>query len=226
MNTDKSETPVESAAKKPVDIQLEQDHVTEVMDFLRENGVALVVGVLVAVVGFVGYSMWKSSQVAKVDAASSLLANAMTPPQFEEILANYPDTPAAPMARLSLASAYYDQGQYEMARDAFAQFASAHPAHLMAPNAALGVAQSLEALARYDEALAAYDSFLAANNGHYLVSSATFGKARVLEAKQDYAAAKSLYEEFIAANPDSEWIGRAETGLDFVKKQERAAQVP
>lgn len=205
---------------------IEQHEVPEVLDFLKENAIAIVVGVLVAVIGFVGFTIFKNSRAAKVDTASALLANSSTVPQFQEIIANYGETPAAPLAQLSLASAYYDQAQYELARDGFQQFIAANPEHTMAAAAELGVAQSLEALAQYDEALAGYDAFLVKHADNYLAASATFGKARVLEAQQKYAEAKVLYEEFIAANPDSRWLGRAETGLEFVKKQERAAQAP
>jgi outer membrane protein assembly factor BamD (BamD/ComL family) len=147
-------------------------------------------------------------------------------PQFQEVIANYADTPSAPLAQLSLASAYYDQSQFELARDTFAQFGEKFANHPMAQVAELGVAQSLEALERYDEAISAYDSFLSKNAGHFMVPTAVFGKARVLESHQKFAEAKSVYELFIAENPESEWLNRAETGLDFVKKQERAAAVP
>ena len=226
MNNETSNTPEAAPVKTAKQLQLEQHEVPEVLDFLKENAIAIVVGVLIAAVAFVGYSAWKNSRAAKVDTASALLANSSTVPQFQEIIANYGETPAAPLAQLSLASAYYDQAQYELARDGFQQFIAANPEHTMAAVAELGVAQSLEALAQYDAALAGYDAFLVKHADNYLAASATFGKARVLEAQQKYAEAKTLYEEFIAANPESRWLGRAETGLEFVKKQERAAQTP
>jgi predicted negative regulator of RcsB-dependent stress response len=205
---------------------IEQHEVPEVLDFLKENGIAIVVGVLVAVVAFVGYTVFKNSRAAKIDAASTLLANSQSVPQFQEVIANYADTPSAPLAQLSLASAYYDQSQFELARDTFTQFGEKFPNHPMAQVAELGVAQSLEALERYDDAISAYDAFLSKNAGHFMVPTAVFGKARVLESQQKFAEAKSVYELFIAENPESEWLNRAETGLDFVKKQERAAAVP
>ena len=212
--------PVETAKPELMD----QDEVPEALEFLRENGVAIVVGVLVAVAGFVGYTIWKNSKAAKVEAASSLLANSQTAPQFQEIIANYPDTPSAPLAQLALAGAYFDENQFDLAQTTFAQFSEKFPGHAMSPVAELGVAQSLEGLNRYDEALAAYDNYLTKNPAHFMVPSATFGKARVLEAQQKFAEAKQVYEAFIAANPESPWINRAETGLDFVGKQERATQ--
>jgi len=204
--------------------QLEQHEVPEVLDFLKENGIALVVGVLIAVVGFVGYSVWKSGKAAKIDTASSLLAQSQSAPQFQEIINNYPDTPAAPLAYLSLGGAYFDQGQFELARQTFQQFIDTFPKHEMRPTAQLGMGQALEAMGDLSGAVASYDAFLAAHPGHYLMPNATFGKARALESLGRFAEAKSVYEDFIAANPESRWTSRAETGLDFVRKRERAAQ--
>lgn len=226
MNNETSQPTEDAPVKTAKQQQLEQHEVPEVLDFLKENGIAIVVGVVIAAVAFVGYSAWKNSKIAKIDTASSLLANSMTVPQFQEIVTNYGDTPAAPLAQLSLASAYYDQGQYELALDAFQQFAATYADHTMASAAGLGIAQSLEALTRFDEALVGYDALLSKYPDSYLAATAIFGKARVLEAQQKFAEAKALYEEFIAAHPESRWLGRAETGLDFVKKQERATQVP
>lgn len=218
------EVPVPLTTSRPADIDLADE--SGIPDFIKDNAIAIVVGVLVAVVAFVGYTIWKNSQKAKVEAASALLSNSQTAPQFQEIIANYPDTPSAPLAQLSLASSYYDQNQFDLALGTFKEFGTLHANHSMAPVAELGVAQSLEALSRFDEALAAYDQFLNKHAGHYLFPSATFGKARVFEAQQKFADAKAVYEAFIAANPESSWLNRAETGLDFVGKQERAAQTP
>jgi predicted negative regulator of RcsB-dependent stress response len=222
MNTEN--LPEEIPAGKPAaQQQLEQHEVSEVLDFFKQNGIAIVVGVALAVVGFLGFNMWKSSKQTALDTASSLLANAQSAPQFQEIINNYPDTPAAPLAYLSLAASYYDQGQFEMARQTYATFQTTYPAHDMLPIADLGLAQSLEALGSSSEALAAYDDYIARHEGHYMAVSAIFGKARTLEAMKRFDEAIKVYEDFITANPESRWTTRAETGLDFVTMQQRAA---
>jgi predicted negative regulator of RcsB-dependent stress response len=226
MNTEASSTNPVNAGKSAAQQQLEQHEVPEVLDFIKENGVAIVVGVLVAVIGFAGYTIWRNSQAAQIEAAAALFANAQTVPQFQEVLANYPDTPSASLAQLSLGAAYFDQADYPSARAAFEQFASAYPDHLMVPNARLGIAQSLEAQAQFAEALSAYDSFLAANAGHYLVAPAIFGKARVLEEMGRYDEAIAVYDDFISSNPGGDWALRAETGRDFASKRQRAGSNP
>ncbi|HMP90013.1 MAG TPA: tetratricopeptide repeat protein [Kiritimatiellia bacterium] len=226
MNTEKQDPQEEAApvAKPAIETNIEEFGVPEVMDFLKENGLAIVIGVAVAVAAFVGISAWRGSKAAKVETASTLLANAQSIPQFQEIIANYGETKVAPLAYLSLAGAYFDQAQYDLARHTFIQFQQQFPTHDMLPNAELGIAQSLEAAGNLQEALAGYDAFLARRGSHYMAHSATFGKGRVLEAMGRLSEARQVYEEFIAANPESRWTARAETGLDFVKKAERAAR--
>jgi len=225
MNTESNqeEIPAGKTAKEQI---LEQHEVPEVLDFLKENGVAIVVGAAIAVGAFVGYSVWNNSKETQQSTASTMLANSQTIPQFQEIINNYGDTLAAPMATLSLAAAYYDQGQYDLARHTFIQFQTTYADHDMLPVADLGVAQSYEAAGGYSEASAGYDSFLARYPKHYLAPSAVFGKARILESQGKFEEARAIYEDFIAANPESRWTGRAETGLEFVKKQQRAAAMP
>jgi len=225
MNTESNqeEIPAGKTAKEQI---LEQHEVPEVLDFLKENGVAIVVGAAIAVGAFVGYSVWKNNKETQQTTASTMLANSQTIPQFQEIINNYGNTLAAPMATLSLAAAYYDQGQYDLARHTFIQFQTTYADHDMLPVADLGVAQSFEAAGSFADAIAGYDSFLTRYPNHYLAPSAVFGKARILESQGRFDESRAVYEDFIAANPESRWTGRAETGLEFVKKQQRAAAMP
>jgi len=225
MNTESNqeELPAGKSAKEQI---LEQHEVPEVLDFLKENGVAIVVGAAIAVGAFVGFSVWKNNKESQQATALTLLANSQTVPQFQEIINNYGDTLAAPMATLSLAAAYYDQGQYDLARHTFIQFQTTYADHDMLPVADLGVAQSFEATGNLSDAIAGYESFLGRYPKHYLAPTAVFGKARALESQGKFDESRAVYEDFIAANPESRWTGRAETGLEFVKKQQRAMAMP
>jgi predicted negative regulator of RcsB-dependent stress response len=222
MNTEEKD-PTDLPAGKPASVQqLEEHEVPEVMEFLKQHGVAIVLGVAIAIGGFVGLSAWQNSAKAKEQTAADLLANSQSIPQFQEIVATYGETKSAPLAMLSLAAGYFDQGQFDLARHTFIQFQTAHPDHPMRPVADLGVAQAQEAAGQLAEALDGYDTYLRLHAEHYLNPAASFGKARVLEALGRFDDARAVYEDFIAANPDSRWTQRAETGLDFVGKQQRA----
>jgi len=58
------------------------------------------------------------------------------------------------------------------------------------------------------------------------VPQAVMGAARCREQLGQFDDARVLYEDFIAANPDSSWLPQAESGLLFLKKAERAKNLP
>ena len=53
-----------------------------------------------------------------------------------------------------------------------------------------------------------------------------FGAARCRQQLGQFDEARALYEDFIAANPESTWLPQAESGLLFLKKAERAKNMP
>jgi outer membrane protein assembly factor BamD (BamD/ComL family) len=140
------------------------------------------------------------------------------------VVDQYPSTPAAPLAMLSVAAQHYDAGQYELAQHMFAEFLQRHPNHDLKAIAELGQAQCLEATGRFNEAVDAFSKFLAAHPDHYLTPVAMFAKARCLEQGGQLQDAKAIYEDYLAANPTNDWSARAQSSLLFVEKQIRLAQ--
>jgi outer membrane protein assembly factor BamD (BamD/ComL family) len=142
--------------------------------------------------------------------------------QLEEIIQQYPSTPAAQIAMLALAKAQYDSGSYDLASKTYAQFEKQYPKHYMVPSAKLGRIYCLEAIGLTEEALAQYTAFAAQTN-QYLRPLAVFGEARCMRQLGRLADAKALYEDFIAANPKSRWLPQAEDLLATVSRDMRRA---
>lgn len=227
MSTEQTPAPAE---QKPVsqnpltDPALERAEVPEVLDFLKENGMSILIGVGLAVVVFVGFSAFRNFKKSQETAASSLLFNSQGAEQFQQVVDQYPKTAVAPLAQLTLASEYFDQGQFEMAQAAFATFVQKYPEHNLKPAADLGQVQCLEALGRLDEALDGYNRFIEANKGRYLEAVALFGKGRCLELLERLDEARAVYEDLLLAEPKGRWSGRAEYALQYVDKLARAKQ--
>ena len=204
------------------DPALERQEVPEVLDFLRENGMSILVGVGPAVALFVGLSAYRNFKKSQEAAASTLMFNARSADQLQQVVSQYPKTVVAPLAQLTLAADHFDQGQFELAQHAFVTFVQQYPDHPMKLSADLGSLQCLEALGRFDEALTGYSAFLEVNRGRYLEASAVFGKGRCLEQLGRYPEARALYEDYLLADPKGRWAGRLEFALQFVDKQMRA----
>ncbi|MFH0908626.1 MAG: tetratricopeptide repeat protein [bacterium] len=194
----------------------------EVQDFVRQHLTPVLVGVGLAVAIFLGWTAHKNYQESAAQTASIMLFNSQAAEQFQKVMNQYPNTPAGPLAVLSLGGKHFDDGQYELAQHVFLEFQQKYPGHDMMPLSEMGIAQCLEAMGRPQEAIEAFGKFLAAHPDHFLASAAMFGKARCLEQMGKLQESKAVYEDYLVANPSNNWSARAESGLLFVGKQMRA----
>lgn len=227
MSTEQTPETTPAAPESPIrnplrDARLEAKEVPEVLDFLRENGTSILIGVGLAVVIFLGYSAFRNYRRSQEITASSQLFNSRAAEQFQQLASQYTGTSAAPLAQLALAGQYFDEGQYELAQNAFTEFLQRHPGHAFETTAVLGNVQCLEALERYDEARAGYEAFLKDHPKHYLEVTALLGQGRCLEQLGRLEDARALYEDYQTANPEGRWEGRVDAALRFAEKAMRA----
>lgn len=192
--------------------------------FFKEYGQTLIIAAGVCLAVVLGLGAYRNHKEAEALSASQLLMNARSSEELQQVVNQYPSAPIAPLALLGLASRYYDEGQYEAARHAYAQFETKYPAHALLAVASIGRAQCLEGEGQFEESLAMYEAFVSAQPDHFLAPLARLGKARTLVQMGRLADARVEYEDFITANPDSEWVTLAESSLMFVEKEIRAAE--
>jgi predicted negative regulator of RcsB-dependent stress response len=191
----------------------------------REYGQPTLVGLGLAAAFLLGFGAYRAYRQNNVLKAGQLLARAGTIEQLQQVVSQYPSTPSAPLAMLTLAARQYDAGQFEMAQYTYTQFEQKYPKHPMKTAAELGRAQCLEAAGNLDQAQQAFEAFVAARPDDYLAALARLGKARVLAQANRLEEARTAYEDFIAANPESGWIPMAENALEQVNRQIRAGPV-
>ena len=194
--------------------------------WMAEYGRPALIGLAVAVVLLLGISIWRTQKESKAEAAVQALFQGRSPEEFQQLASADPEAPTAPMALATAAAEFYAQNRYDEALAAYQSFLSQYPGHMLVPDAQIGVAASLEAQDDFAAAAEAYETFAAANANSSLRPQAVMGAARCREQLGDFDAARALYEDFIAANPDSTWLPQAESGLLFLKKAERAKNLP
>lgn len=221
--SDEQKKPVapKPAAKLDLDIIEEPE---EVLDWLKSNGMPILVGLAIAAGAFAAVSAYKSHKKAAEITAQSQLFNSQTAQQFQEIVTKYPGATAAALAELSLASQQFEEGQFELAKNSFMEFGRKHPDHSLKTAADLGVVQCDEALNKYDDALKGYEQFIKTQTNHFLYAQAVLGKGRCLELQGKFDDAKAVYEDYITSHPRDQWTQRAETALMYVGKSKRAAE--
>ena len=216
----------ESAA--PVTASRTSPELEALKAYFFDRGWRWVVVIVVALLVGGGYQMYRANQRAQVERASAMLMSASNLQTLQDILTQYPTTPAAPIALLLLARSHFDGGNYALADSAYADFQTKYPEHFMAVSAQLGRIHCQEAMGQMDAALEAYAGFIRNNPSHFLVPLALLGKARTLAILGRYGEARIDYENFIAAYPDSPWAREAESNLSLLERSlpSRPAETP
>jgi tetratricopeptide (TPR) repeat protein len=217
-----NKTGVEEQTKKP----RQAAEVTEALETLRQYGMPLLLGVVIALaIGIPAY-LYANHTKARKTKAMDLLAQARGPKELENIVTAYSATPAASLAMLRLAKAEYDQGSYDKAAKSYTDFLAKFPKHELRAAAEVGKIHCLEARGETESALEAFTRFIATNPEHYLTSQAILGKARCLQTLGKLSDARTVLEDFMAKNPKSRWTPRIEEMLQQIKRAGETAQTP
>ena len=202
----------------------ESADVQQFKTWMAEYGRPAVIGIAIAVVILLGVNAWRTHKANAATAAAQALFSARTPEEFQMQADQAPDAPTAPIALASAAAEYFNANRFEEALDAYRLFTTRYSDHMLSDSARLGIAASLEALERYGEAAEAYTLFVADRPGSPLVTQAQLGAARAYAADGRYDDARVIYEDMIAAAASPEAVGQAESGLLFLKKEQRSAE--
>lgn len=221
MPSNENETQPEPHAPPPANEDAQQ-----FSKWMADYGRPALIGLAVAVVVMLGISIWRNQKESKAAEAVQALFQGRSPEEFQQMASTDPEAVTAPMALATAAAEFYAQNRYDEALAAYQRFLSLYPGHMLAPDATVGVAASFEAQDDFTSAAEAYEAFAAANADSSLRPQAVMGAARCREQLGDFDEARALYEDFIAANPDSTWLPQAESGLLFLKKAERAKDLP
>lgn len=211
---------------KTADLELPEE-LEQAKDFVTKHANLIMTIALVVAVAVTGLWVYRSRHMRRDMIADQELSMARTAPDFEALLDQYKNTPAAPLALLSLAKLQFDNGNYEAALARYDQFLVEWPTHEMRPTAELGRFFCIEARADESsvrEAQAGFESFAASHPDHYLYPQARIGQARCLQQLGQFDEARIIYEDFLADNPDNPWVLQVEEQLASLEKLAKRSQ--
>ncbi|MEI8242110.1 MAG: tetratricopeptide repeat protein [bacterium] len=194
--------------------------------WIRENGVKWLVTLAVSVLLAVGVAVFLRNRAGQAAQAAEQLLAQPTIEALEKTVADYGSTAPGVAAKLKLAKAYCDAGQYEKALSEYDAFVRKHASHPFADVARVGRAFALCGLNQTAEALDVFRAFREKNPGHYLGPQTIFGEAACLVQQGKKDAAKALLQELRAANRETPWetaAKRMEGAIDRYQPQDRPA---
>jgi len=208
--------------------QAPQDDLLQLIQFLRVNGLPILLGVVIAVGAVTIVNMYRRRARLLADSASVMLGKAMQQQetaarikQLNEVMAQYPTTTAAPLALMGVAKAHFDNGKIDIAINKYIEFQSKYPEHPHAVGAELGRLHCLEAMRSTETALQGFEAFLGKYADHYLTPQAGLGKARCLMALGRTNEARVVCEDLVVARPETTWSIKAERLIEETRRKPR-----
>ena len=190
--------------------------------FKKPIAAALLI-VVVAVIVFAGYRFYSERRAS---AASALLASAKTVQEYQQLIARYPDAPAAAGAYLLLAEAQRGEGKFAEANTTLQTFISKYPQHGLVTTARMALAADLESLGKTDEALSTYQQIASAYPNSFNAPLALLSQVYILKAKNRNDDARRICETILTQYRTSFWAGEAMQQLRLLKPSGSPAPAP
>jgi TolA-binding protein len=192
-------------------------------DRYKKEVMAVLILALLGVAAFGGYKMYKDRQA---NDAATLLAGAKAAPDFQKVIAEYPNTSAGASAYLLLADAQRNEKKYDEANKTLQTFLDKFPKHELVGTARLAMAGNLEALGKKDEALAAYQRIVTGDPTGFIAPVALYSQVHLLKEKKQIDAARKACETLMTQYRDSRLAGDAAYQLRLLKPENPPAPPP
>jgi predicted negative regulator of RcsB-dependent stress response len=218
-NTNQKTKPTPASSLAPTASAPTDPHLEELKELAYRHGRTTLIAVVVFLAVAIPIFLTRYYRDSAKGKASSLLSSATQPGDLENIVREYPNTPTAPLAMLSLAHALYDRPDYAKAQKTYDDFLSRYAQHQLAPVAEMGRAHCLEGKGLLEDALRSFETFASAHKDHYLTSQALLAKARCLHQLGKTKEARFVLEDFVTANPKSQWKARAEEMIEDLNRK-------
>ena len=188
----------------------EQDQWEALKGWLRQNGMALVAGLLLGTIGLLGWRWWQGHQVEQAQASTTayeaMLQSFDSPDKdaagkaFDSFIAAHAGSAYGPAARLAYARVLVERNELDKAVTQLAEVSSKAGDEQLRLVARLRLARVQLALGKHDEALATLGSL---PEGAFKSTYAEV-KGDVLLAKGDQAGALAQYQAAKAARQSGE----------------------
>ncbi|MEP6810484.1 MAG: tetratricopeptide repeat protein [Chthoniobacterales bacterium] len=170
------------------------DPILDTQVFLGRYKIPILIALAVALVAaavYGGYRVYAANREAK---ASALLAGAKTIPDYQKVIADYPDAGAAVSAYLLLAKEQREKQQFAEANATLEKFVKAQPKDGLVPTAKMAMAANLDSMGKGDAALEMYRQIASNYAQDYTAPLALLAQAQILKANGKTEEARQACE--------------------------------
>jgi len=176
--------------------------------------IAALIIVVLAIVGFGAYRFYSDRRAAS---ASALLASAKSADAYQQVIADYPNTPAAADAYLLLAEAQRKEKKFTEANATLQVFIDKNPNHELVSTAKMAMAANLESMGKNDEALSMYQQIASTYPNSFNAPLALLSQVYLLKSRNQTEEARRVCETILTRHRESFWAGEAAQELRLLK---------
>jgi TolA-binding protein len=177
----------------------------------------LVVLLLLALLGMAGFAGYRFYSDRRDTTAASLLAGAKSASDYERVIAQFSNTPAAASAYLLLAEAQRKEKKFAEANTTLQTFINKYPKHELVATAQMAMTANLESMGRSDQALAMYQQIAASFPKSYVAPFALLAQVELLKTKGRIDEARRICEAIMTNYRESILAGEANRQLRSLK---------
>ena len=185
--------------------------------------IAALIIVVLAIVGFGAYRFYSDRRAAS---ASALLAGAKSADVYQQVIADYPNTPAAADAYILLAEAQRKEKKFTEANTTLQVFIDKNPNHELVSTAKMAMAANLESMRKNDEALSIYQQIASIYPNSFNAPLALLSQVYLLKSKSQTEEARRVCETILTRYRESFWAGEAAQELRLLKPSASSEPAP
>jgi len=185
--------------------------------------IAALIIVVLAIVGFGAYRFYSDRREAS---ASALLAGAKSADVYQQVIADYPNTPAAADAYILLAEAQRKEKKFTEANTTLQVFIDKNPNHELVSTAKMAMAANLESMRKNDEALSIYQQIASIYPNSFNAPLALLSQVYLLKSKNQTEEARRVCETILTRYRESFWAGEAAQELRLLKPSASSEPAP
>ena len=186
----------------------------------------IIAALIIVLVGIIGFGTYRFYIDRKAGAASALLASAKSADAYQQVIADYPNTPAAADAYLLLAEARRKEKKFTESNTTLQAFIDKNPNHELVSTAKMAMAANLESMGKNDEALAMYQQTALTYPNSFNAPLALLSQVYLLKSKNQTEEARRVCEAILTRYRESFWAGEAAQELRLLKPNASSEPAP
>jgi TolA-binding protein len=198
--------------------ELPIEHGFDLFAFWEEHQSKIILGIVGVLVAVGGYIIFQATKAHKIASAEAALAQANSIEQLQAVVKEHSGTNAAGNAALILGGKLRDQKKYDESIAVLNDFVEKNPTHPLVGGGLLSLGATYEAQGKNTEALQKYQEIGTKYTDSYAAPFALLAQANIERSTGKTADARRTLESIVSGYPESMLAQQAMQEMKMLKK--------